>query len=78
VSRHSAFVLGMFASIAIAIAGDAKNCDPPWDRILSLGGLAGTAITGYLAQPKRQLWTEDRRQDQREQDDLDRLADDTE
>jgi hypothetical protein len=73
-SKNALFLLGMVASIAVAIAGDAKNADPPWDRILSLSGLAGTAITGYLAQKPRREWTDERRQEHRDQLDLQRLA----
>jgi hypothetical protein len=74
-SKNVLFLLGMCASIAVAIAPNAKEFDHPWDHILSLGGLAGTAITGYLSQKPRREWSDERRQEHRDQLDLDRLAD---
>ena len=73
-SKNSLFLLGMIASIAAAVAGQAKDFPHPWDKILGLGGIAGTAITAYLAQHPRLEWTEEKRQDHRDAEDLKRLT----
>jgi hypothetical protein len=72
-SKNALFLLGLFASIGVAVAGGAKDLPSPWDKILSLGGLAGTAITGYLAQRPRDEWTPERRAETRTERDTDRL-----
>lgn len=74
-SKNVLFILGMFASIAVAIAAQAKDFPPPWDKILSLGGLAGTAVSGFLAQRPRDEWTPEKRQWKRTEQDLERLSD---
>ncbi len=75
-SKNALFLLGLFASIGVAVAGGAKDLPPPWDKILSLGGLAGTAITGYLAQKPREEWTAEKRAELRTARDTDRLLED--
>ena len=63
------FWIGMVASILVAVAGMAPQIDPPYDKILTLAGLVGTAINGVLIQRGREEWDYERREAER-----DRLA----
>lgn len=59
---NMAWYVGLFASIAIAVAGQADQFPHPYDHIFSLGGIIGTAISGYMAQRPRREWTEAERE----------------
>lgn len=55
--------LGMLASIATALAPIAATVDEPYKTWLTIGGVAGTAITGYMMKPprsveRRERWTD--------------------
>ncbi len=63
------FWVGMVASILVAVASMAPQIDPPYDKILMLAGLVGTAINGVLIQRGRDEWDYQRREAER-----DRLA----
>lgn len=59
---NHAWFLGLFASIVVAVAGQADQFPHPYDHIFSLGGIIGTAISGYMTQRPRREWTEAERQ----------------
>lgn len=50
--------LGMAASIGVSVAAVADKFSPPWNEILSLVGVVGAAVNGYLLQRPRKEWTE--------------------
>ena len=60
------FWVGMFASIFAAVASLAPQVDPPYDKILMLAGLVGTAINGVLIQRGRDEWDFERRETERD------------
>lgn len=61
-STNARWMLGLIASIAVAVAGQADAFPHPYDHVFSLGGIVGTAITGYMMQPARSVWTEEKRE----------------
>jgi len=73
-TKNTLFILGMFGSICVGVAGAAKDLGHPWDHVLVLAGLAGTAINGFLAQRPREEWTEEKREEKRTEQDLERLT----
>jgi hypothetical protein len=72
-SKNTLFLVGMVASIGVGVAAAAKDLPPPWSQILMIGGLAGTAINGFLAQRPREEWSAQKRQEKRTDQDTDRL-----
>lgn len=42
--------IGMIASICTALAGQAEVIDEPYRHVVSILGIAGTAVTGYMIQ----------------------------
>lgn len=52
-SRQTKYVIGMIASILTACAGAAKLVDAPYDDLLTIGGVIGTAITAYQADRRK-------------------------
>jgi hypothetical protein len=55
VSTEAKFWAGMVASILVAIAGQAEVLPEPWRHYASIGGIVGTAVTGYMLQSPRQI-----------------------
>jgi hypothetical protein len=54
VSTEAKFWAGMVASILVAIAGQAEVLPEPWRHYASIGGIVGTAVTGYMLRSPRQ------------------------
>ena len=44
------YYLGLFASICVAVAGQAELIPEPYRHWVSLLGIIGTAVNGYLIQ----------------------------
>lgn len=47
-STQAQWWFGLFGSILVAVAGQAEVVPEPWRHYVSLGGIIGTAITGYM------------------------------
>jgi hypothetical protein len=49
-SANAKYWVGMVASVLTAIAGQAEVIPEPYRHIVSLLGIVGTAISGYMIQ----------------------------
>jgi high-affinity nickel permease len=43
---------GMVACVLIALAGQADAMPEPWNHVFSIGGVIGTAVSGYMIRPQ--------------------------
>lgn len=75
-SANMVWIIGLIASVLAAVAGIAETFPAPWDRVLALLGVIGTAITGYMAQRPREAWSEEKRSAVRELKQLETPASD--
>ena len=73
-TANKAWVIGLVASVLAALAGIAETFPAPWDRVLALLGVIGTAVTGYMAQRPREAWSDDKRTAMREFEQLETPA----
>lgn len=58
---QAAYWVGMIVSICAALTGVADTFPKPYDRILGLLGVIGTAASAYRIQSQRDEWSEDER-----------------
>ena len=49
--RQIAYFVGLVTCVCGALVGQAELIGEPWHHYLSIAGIVGTAITGYLLQP---------------------------
>ena len=61
-NANTAWIIGLIASVFTAVAGVANTFPDPYNRIMALMGVIGTAISGYMAQPRRRAWGDDERE----------------
>jgi hypothetical protein len=66
--NNARWIMGLVASVLVALAGQADKMPHPWDNILSVGGIIATAVTGYMVQRPRDEWTPEQRQTKRRRD----------
>jgi hypothetical protein len=48
-----AYLVGLITCVVAAVLGQAELVGEPWHHYLSLVGIVGTAVNGYLLQPPR-------------------------
>lgn len=49
-SPNVKYWVGMGAAVLMALAGQVDAMPEPWNHIFSIGGVVGTAISGYMIQ----------------------------
>lgn len=48
-----AYWVGLVSFVCAALLGQAEMIGEPWHHYLSIAGIVGTAVSGYLLQPPR-------------------------
>lgn len=48
-----AYVAGLVGFVCVAVLGQAELIGEPWHHWISIAGIVGTAVSGYLIQPPR-------------------------
>jgi hypothetical protein len=47
--KNLLYIIGMFASVCVAVVGQAEVFPEPYRHYVSIAGIVGTAVNGYLA-----------------------------
>jgi hypothetical protein len=57
-SNNARYWVGMIASVLVALAGQAEVIPEPYRHVVSVLGIVGTAVTGYMIQRPVETETE--------------------
>ena len=57
-TTNLAWFLGLLAFVGTACASQVASFPEPWRPWIAIGGVIGTAVSGYMMQRPRREWTE--------------------